>query len=139
MADEAITHALDFLGNNSRGVLTTFRSDGRPAMSPVLAARDDEGRVMVSTRETAYKVKHLRADPRVALLVLNDGFFGAWAQLEGDAEIVDLPEAMELLVDCYRRLSGEHEDWVAFREAMRSQQRVLLRFVVTRAGPTKSG
>jgi PPOX class probable F420-dependent enzyme len=108
-------------------------------MSPVLAAVDDEGRVLVSTRATAYKVAHLRRDPRVALCSLSDGFFGEWAQVEGTAEIVELPDAMELLVDYYRRVSGEHDDWTAYREAMRAEQRVVLRFVITRAGPTVSG
>lgn len=108
-------------------------------MSPVLAALDDEDRVLVSTRTTAYKVGHLRRDPRVALCVLPEGFFGEWVQVEGTAEILELPEAMELLVDYYRRISGEHDDWSAYREAMRAEQRVVVRFAITRAGPTVSG
>jgi PPOX class probable F420-dependent enzyme len=108
-------------------------------MSPVLAAVDDEGRVLVSTRTTAYKTKHVRRDPRVALCVLPDGFFGEWVQVEGTADIVELPAAMELLVDYYRRISGEHDDWAAYREAMRTEQRVVLRFAISRAGPTVSG
>lgn len=128
-----------FLPDHHRGVLSTFRTDGRPAMSPVLAALDDEERVLISTRATAYKVKNLRRDPRAALCVLPHGFFGEWVQVDGTAEIVELPEAMELLVDYYRRVSGEHDDWTAFREAMREEQRVVIRFRISRAGPTVSG
>ena len=82
--------------------MATFRQDGRPAISPVTAAVDAQGRVIVSTRETAMKVKHLRRDPRVALTAFTDRFYGDWVQVEGTAEIVALPEAMDLLVDYYR-------------------------------------
>lgn len=139
MNHDPVATAVGFLADAHRGVLTTFRADGRPALSPVLAAVDDSDRVMVSTRETAYKVKHLRRDPRVALCVFGDGFFGDWVQVEGDAEIVELPEAMELLVDYYRRVGGEHEDWAGYREAMRAERRVLIRFEITRAGPSRAG
>ncbi len=134
-ADQALT----FLRTHPRAVMSTVRSDGRAALSPVLAGVDDQDRVMISTRETAYKVSHLRRDPRIALCVLSDRFFGTWYQVEGVAEIVSLPEAMEPLVDYFRRVSGEHEDWAAYRESMRAEQRVLVRFTVTRAGPLVSG
>jgi PPOX class probable F420-dependent enzyme len=128
-----------FLRSNHRAVLCTFRADGRPAMSPVVVVLDDEGRVVVSTRETAMKTKHLRRDPRIAVCVLNDGFFGGWTQVEGTAEIVELPEAMEVLVDYYRRASGEHEDWDDYRAAMVRDRRVAVRFAIERAGPSVQG
>lgn len=133
------TEAIEFIRSNHRGVLTTFRRDGRPAMSPVLANVDDQGRVQISTRETAMKVKQLRRDPRVALCVFVDKFFGKWVQVEGTAEIVPLPEAMELLVEYYRQTVGEHPDWDEYRASMESEQRVILRFAVERAGPNVSG
>jgi PPOX class probable F420-dependent enzyme len=131
--------ARDFLADHHRAVMATFRSDGRPAMSPVTVAVDDAGRVLVSTRETAMKVKHLRRDPRVALCVMNDAFYGTWAQVEGTAEIVPLPEAMDLLVDYYRRVAGEHPDWDDYRAAMVRDKRVVVRLAIERAGPTKQG
>ena len=133
------TEAQDFLRDNHRAVLATFRSDGRPQLSPVLAVVDDQGRVMVSTRETAIKTKNLRRDPRVSLCVFNDRFFGGWAQVEGEAEIVSLPEAMDLLVDYYRRSAGEHDDWDDYRAAMEQQRRVVVRFAIDRAGPNVEG
>lgn len=138
-SSDPIARAIEFLLEHHYAVLSTLRPDGRPALSPVLAALDAEDRVIVSTRETAYKVRHLRRDPRVALCLLAEGFFGPWFQVEGRAEILELPEAMEPLVDYYRRISGEHDDWSAYREAMRAEQRVLVRFGITRAGPVLSG
>jgi len=131
--------AQEFIRTNHRAVMATFRKDGRPALSPVTVVVDDEGRVMVSTRETAMKVKHLRRDPRVSIAVINDGFYGDWASVEGTAEIIPLPEAMEMLVDYYRRASGEHPDWDDYRAAMERDQRVIVRFAIERAGPTVSG
>jgi len=122
-----------------RAVLVTLRGDGTPQLSPVLAAVDAEGRVLISTRRTAYKVRNLRRDPRLWLCVLPDEFFGRWIQLAGTVEIVELPEAMDGLVDYYRRVAGEHDDWDDYREEMRRQQRVLLRVELTAAGPDRAG
>ena len=131
--------ALEFIREHHHGVMATRRADGLPALSPIACDVDDDGRVVVSTRETAMKVKHIARDPHVAICVLNDGFFGEWVQVEGTAEIVHLPEAMEGLVDYYRRVSGEHPDWDDYRAAMVRDRRVLVRITVTRSGPNRSG
>lgn len=134
-----IAAAQEFIRNNHRAVLATSRKDGRPALSPVLVTLDDDGRVLVSTREPAMKVKHVRRDPRVSAVVMNDGFFGNWVQVEGVAEIVELPEAMALLVEYYRSISGEHPDWDEYRAAMERDRRVVIRFAIDRAGPDVEG
>jgi PPOX class probable F420-dependent enzyme len=134
-----IAEALDFIRTNHQGVLVTFRSDGGLQTSPVVASVDDEGRVVLSTRETAIKVKNLRRDPRATYCAVNDGFYGPWVQVEGRAEIVSLPEALELLVEYYRSVAGEHPDWDDYRAAMAREQRVMVRITVERAGPTRSG
>jgi len=131
--------AAQFLRANHQAVLATIRRDGRPQLSPVTANVDAEGRVVISTRETALKVKHLRRDPRVALTAFTDAFYGDWIQVEGTAEIIALPEAMDLLVDYYRTTSGEHPDWDEYRAAMTEQRRVIVRFAIDRAGPNVSG
>ena len=131
--------ALDFIRKNHQGVMATRRADGLPAMSPIACDVDDDGRVVVSTRETAMKVKHIARDPHVAICVLNAGFFGEWVQVEGTAEVVHLPEAMEGLVDYYRRVSGEHPDWDDYRAAMVRDQRVIVRITPERAGPDRAG
>jgi PPOX class probable F420-dependent enzyme len=134
-----LDEAREVVREQHRAVLATIRNDGSPQLSPVLVAVDDDGHALVSTRETAMKVRNLRRDPRLWLCVLPDGFFGRWVQLEGRAEIVSLPDAMDGLVDYYRRTAGEHDDWDDYRAAMRREQRVLLRVTLTRAGPDRSG
>lgn len=121
-----------------RAVLATARGDGTPQMSPVLAAVDGEGRVVISTRAGSAKVRNLRREPRAWLCVLPDEFFGRWIQVEGAVEIVELPEAMPLLEDYFRRVNGEHEDWEDYRAAMRREERVLLRVELARAGPSST-
>jgi PPOX class probable F420-dependent enzyme len=134
-----LDEAREVIRKQHRAVLATLRHDGTPQMSPVLVAVDDDGRALVSTRETAVKVRNLRRDRRVWLCVLPDDFFGRWVQVEGLAEIVSLPDAMDGLVDYYRRVSGEHENWDDYRAAMERERRVLLRVTLTRAGPDRAG
>jgi PPOX class probable F420-dependent enzyme len=131
--------ARDFLREHPHAVLCTYRRDGRPQLSPIAVAIDDAGDAVVSSRETAIKVKNLRRDPRVSLCVVNDKWYGDWLQLDGTARIVSLPDAMDGLVDYYRRLSGEHPDWDDYRAAMVREQRVLVRVTIERAGPDVSG
>lgn len=128
-----------FIGEHHRAVLATFRQDGRLQLSPVLVGLDAEGFAIISSRETAYKVRNLRRDPRATLCVFEDRFFGQWWQLEGTAEILSLPEAMEPLVAYYRTVVGEHPDWADYRQAMVRERRVLIRLRLERAGPDKSG
>jgi PPOX class probable F420-dependent enzyme len=134
-----VARATEFLSKNPRAVLATMRSDGRPQLSPVVVAVDDDGRVLISTRETAIKARNLARDPRASLCVLNNGFFGEWVQAEGSAELIHLPEALPILEDYYRRISGEHPDWNEYRAAMHRDKRLILRVTIDRAGPDVSG
>jgi len=134
-----VAAALDFVREHHHGVLATMRRDGRPQMSPIAASVDADGRGAISSPETAIKVKNLRRDPRASLCAFNDGFFGDWVQLDGTAEILSLPDAMEHLVEYYRSLSGEHPDWDDYRAAMERDQRLLIRIRVERAGPNVAG
>lgn len=134
-----IDEATEYVRTHHQAVLATLKRDGSPQLSPVTAGVDGEGRVIISTRETAYKVRHVRRDPRVWLCAFPDGFYGQWAQIAGTAEILELPAAMEPLVDYYRGISGEHPDWDDYRAAMERERRVLLRVTVTKAGPAVSG
>ncbi len=134
-----LDEARDFLRTHHRGVLATRRRGGDLQLSPVTVAVDGEGRLVVSSRETAYKVANLRRDPRVTLCVLDDGFFGTWIQVEGTATVVSLPEALEPLVDYYRAVAGEHPDWDDYRRAMEAERRVLVRVALDRAGPDRAG
>jgi len=134
-----LERAREFMRVHHRAVLATRRSDGLPQLSPVTVGVAEDGRVVISTRETAMKTKNLARDPQASLCVMNDRFFGEWVQAEGTAEIIHLPEAMEMLVDYYRRISGEHPDWEDYRNAMRRDRRVIVAITLTRAGPDRGG
>ena len=132
--------ARDYLRTHHRAVMATTRRDGTPQMSPITVSVDGDGFAVVSSRETAVKVKNLRRDPRAWICALPDAFFGeAFVQVEGDVTIVDLPEAMDGLVAYYRSVSGEHPDWDDYRAAMERDQRVLIKVAITRAGPNIAG
>ena len=128
-----------FVASNHRAVLITRRSGGGVQTSPVLVGVDEDGKVVISSSEVLRKVRNLRRDPTATLCVFSDGFFGPWVQIDGTAEIVSLPRAMEGLVDYYRRINGEHPDWDDYRRAMRRDQRVLIRVTIDRAGPSRAG
>jgi len=129
--------ARQFVDQHHRAVLVTFRRDGRPQTSLIAVGVDEAGRLIVSSRERAYKVRNLRRDPRVSFCVVGDDF-GEWIQVDGTATVVSLPEAMEPLVDYYRRTAGEHPDWDDYRRAMERDERVLVRVDIERAGPDRS-
>ena len=134
-----IERAIAFMRDQHRAILATRRSDGSPQLSPIVAAVDDDGRILISTRETAVKARNLARDPRASLCVISDGFYGQWIQVDGTAEIIHLPDALELLVDYYRTVSGEHPDWTEYRSAMQRDQRLIVRVSIQRAGPDVSG
>jgi PPOX class probable F420-dependent enzyme len=135
-----LDEAREFLRSNHRAVMATTRRDGTPQMSPITVSVDSDGFAIVSSRETAMKVKNLRRDPRAWICVFVDSFYGGpFVQVEGDVTIVDLPEAMDGLIDYYRGISGEHPDWDDYRAAMERDQRVLIKLALTRAGPDAAG
>ena len=134
-----LERARDFVRRHHRAVLACRTRDGGIQQSPVLVGVDEEGRLIISSRETAYKTRNLRRDPWAQLCVFTDSFFGDWVVVEGDAEIVSLPDAMEPLVDYFRRLAGEHEDWDEYRRDMERERRVLIRIFPRHAGPDRQG
>jgi PPOX class probable F420-dependent enzyme len=135
-----ISEAVEFVRRNHRGVLAVTRSDGKTQMSPVTGTVDRDGLLIVSSRETAYKVRSLRARPYAAYCGFTEQFIGApWVQVEGPARIIPLPEAMEPLVEYYRSISGEHPDWDDYRAAMERDRRVLIAITPERVGPTVQG
>ena len=87
-----IDEARTFLRNHRHSVLHTFRSDGRPQLSPITHAVDDEGGVLVSSREPAYKVRNLERDPRATVMAMSDDFFGPWVQVDGGGRMAPLGE-----------------------------------------------
>jgi PPOX class probable F420-dependent enzyme len=108
---------LDFVRERHRAVLLTARRDGGPQGSPVACGVDGEGRIVVSTYPDRVKAVNARRDPRVSVVVLSDDFDGPWVQVDGTAEVLDMPEALEPLVEYFRCISGKHPDWEEYRAA----------------------
>lgn len=128
-----------FLRANRRAVLLTRRASGAPQMSPVTYGVDADGRVVVSTYPDRAKAVNLRRDPAASLCVLGEDFDDAWVQVDGTAEVIDLPDSVEPLVEYYRSIAGEHPDWDEYRRAMVAQGKSLLRVTVTGWGPVATG
>ena len=130
---------LEFLRPRRKGLVITMRRDGRPQVSPVACGIDPEGRMIISTYPERAKTRNAERDPRVSVCVLSDDWNGPWVQVDGRAEVLHLPEALEPLVDYYRALAGEHPDWDEYREAMQRQGKSLLRVHIERWGPIATG
>jgi PPOX class probable F420-dependent enzyme len=130
---------LDFVRPRHHGILVTTRADGRPQLSPVTMGVDGEGRIVVSTYPERAKAVNLRRRAEASVLVLSDEFDGEWVQVDGTAEVLDLPDSVEPLVDYYRSISGEHPDWDEYRRAMVDQGKSLVRVTIERWGPVACG
>lgn len=134
-----LAELLDFVRPRHHMVLTTFRRDGSPQSSPVTGGVDEQGRIVISSYPQRAKSANLRRDPRASVTVLSDEFNGAYVQVDGDAEVIALPDAVEPLVDYYRAIAGEHPDWAEYRQAMVDQGKCLIRVTPTAWGPVATG
>jgi PPOX class probable F420-dependent enzyme len=130
---------LEFVRPRHRAILLTRRADGTPQGSPLTCGVDDDGRIVVSTYPERAKTRNARRDERVSLIVLSDDWNGPWVQVDGTAEVLDLPEALEPLVTYYRNIAGEHPDWDEYRAAMTRQGKSLIRITPTHWGPIATG
>jgi PPOX class probable F420-dependent enzyme len=130
---------LEFIRPRHRATLMTRRSDGMPQMSPVTCGVDAEDRIVVSTYPQRAKARNARADDRVSLVVHSDEWDGPYVQVDGTAEVLDMPDALEPLVEYFRSISGEHPDWDDYRDAMQRQNKSLLRITLDRWGPVAEG
>lgn len=130
---------LEFLRPRHRGVLATNRSDGRSQMSPVMYGVDDDGRIVVSTYPARAKARNAHRDQEVSMCVLSDDWEGPYAHVYGRAEVLNMPEALDGLVEYFRCISGEHPDWAEYREAMVRQNKSLIRISITDWGPIATG
>lgn len=139
-ADQVDRAALnDFVRPRHHAVLVTTRADGSPQMSPVTCGLDGEGRIVISSYPQRAKSRNAKRNPKVSVLVLSDEFDDAYVQVDGTAEVLDLPDALEPLVEYFRVISGEHPDWDEYRAAMAKQGKCLIRVTVDRWGPVATG
>jgi PPOX class probable F420-dependent enzyme len=134
-----LEEAREFMRDHHRAVLATRGSGGGIQQSPVLVNVDGEGRAIISSRETAYKVRNLRVDPWAQACVFTNNFFEQWLVVEGRAEVLSLPDAMDPLIDYYKRFPDENPDWDDYRARMERERRVLIRIELERAGPDRWG
>jgi PPOX class probable F420-dependent enzyme len=130
---------LEFLRARHHAVISTTRRDGSPQSSPVAAGIDEQGRVVVATYPERAKAANARRDPAGSALFLSDDWNGPWVQVWGTWEVLDLPDALEPLVDYFRSISGEHPDWEEYRQAMVDQGKSLLRLTIESWGPVATG
>ena len=135
----SLPELLEFIRPRHKMVLTTFRSDGSLQSSPVTGGIDEQGRVVISSYPQRAKCVNIRRNPTASAVILSDEFNGAYVQVDGDAEVIGLPEAVELLVDYYRVIAGEHPDWEEYRRAMADQGKCLIRITPRRWGPVATG
>jgi PPOX class probable F420-dependent enzyme len=134
-----LSELLDFVRPRHRGLLATVRSDGRPQLSPVTCGLTSAGHIVVSTYPERAKIVNARREPNVSICVLSDDWNGPYVQVDGRAEVIDMPDALDGLVEYYRAISGEHPDWDDYRAAMRRQGKSLLRIHIDRWGPVATG
>jgi PPOX class probable F420-dependent enzyme len=134
-----LSELLEFVRPRHHMVLTTFRADGSLQSSPVTGGVDDQGRLVISSYPQRAKSANIRRTPKASVVVLSDEFNGAYVQVDGDAEVIDGPDAVEPLVDYYRAIAGEHPDWDEYREAMRKQGKCLIRVTPRHWGPVATG
>ena len=132
-----IEQALVAARANHQSVLTTLRGDGRPQLSNVLHWADETGVIRISTTADRAKYVNLTRRPWAAVKVDGESFW-SYAVLEGDVElsaVASSPDdaAADELVALYRALSGEHEDWSAYRRSMVEDRRVVIRLTPTHA------
>ena len=135
----ALPELLDFIRPRHWMVLTTFRAGESLQSSPVTGGVDGQGRIVIATYPQRAKSANIRRRPRVSVVVLSDEFNGPYVQVDGSAEVVDLPEAVEGLVDYFRSVAGEHPDWDEYRRAMVDQRKCLIRVTPQRWGPVATG
>ena len=126
-----LTTAMDCVRDRRQGVLTTIRRDGRPQLSNVVYAVDDAGIIRISVTASRAKAKNLQRDPRGSLYVSRDDFW-AYVVIDGEAEITPVAAdpgdaTVDELVELYRSLAGEHDDWDDYRTSMVRDGRLVVR------------
>ena len=131
-----IATAQKFLQENHRACIAVRQTDGWPQMTFVTPGIDPQGRVIIASRGATYKIKHIRRDPRVSMLIFGEQYSGSkFVQIHGTAELIELPQAMEILIDWYKQVRGEHKNWDDYKKQMADEKRVIIRVTIEKVGP----
>jgi PPOX class probable F420-dependent enzyme len=131
-----ISDARKFMQENHRACIAVRQKDGWPQMTFVTPGIDPQGRAIITSRGTTYKIKHIRRDPRVSMLIFGEQYSGSkFVQIRGTAEIIELPEAMDTLIFWYKQVRGEHKNWDDYRKQVHDEKRVIIRVNIEKVGP----
>jgi PPOX class probable F420-dependent enzyme len=135
-----ISDAQKFLRENHHGVLVARKKDGSLQMTLVSPVIDVEGKVIITARDSTYKVKNINRDPRISLLVYGDKFNGSnYIQIDGKAEVIEHPGAMDIVLDWHRQIRGVPDNWDDIRKKTLSEGRIAIRVTIERVGPQSRG
>jgi PPOX class probable F420-dependent enzyme len=131
-----IAEAQEFLKHNHHGVLVARKRDGSLQMTLVSPVMGGDGKVTITARENTYKVKNIRRNPEVSLLVYGDKFNGSnYIQVDGKAEVIPLPQAMDIVLDWHRQIRGEPANWDDIRKKTLAESRIAIRLSIEKVGP----
>ena len=131
-----ITEAQEFLRNAHHGVLVARKKDDSLQMTLVSPVIGDDGKVVITARDSTYKVKNIMRNPQVSLLVYGDKFNGSdYIQVDGKAEVIRHPQAMDIVLDWHRRIRGEPKDWEEIRKKTLAEGRIAIKLTIEKCGP----
>jgi PPOX class probable F420-dependent enzyme len=131
-----MTEAQEFLKDNHHGVLVARKKDGSLQMTLVSPVIGRAGKVVITARDTTFKVKNIRRNPQVSLLVYGDKFNGSnYIQIDGQAEVIPHPEAMEIVLDWHRQIRGEPSNWEEVRRKTLAEGRIAILVTINKVGP----
>ena len=131
-----ISDAQTFLRDNHHGVLVARKKDGSLQMTLVSPVIDSDGKVIITARDSTYKIKNIKRDPRISLLVYGDKFNGSnYIQIDRKAEVIDHPRAMDIVLDWHRQIRGMPDNWDDIRKKTLSERRIVIRVTIEKVGP----
>ena len=131
-----IAEAQEFLKHHHHGVLVTRKKDGSLQMTLVSPVSGHDGKVVITARDTTFKVKNIRRNPQVSLLVYGDRFHGSnYIQIDGHAEVISHPQAMEIVLDWHREIRGEPSSWDEVRRKTLAEGRIAILVAIDKVGP----
>lgn len=124
-----IIDALERAAQYKNATLITLRKDGRAQSSDIVFAVDGNV-IKISVTHDRAKTRNLLRDNR-AVFHLSDP--GSWSYLSIDVRADVSPVAtaaddstVDQLVEVYRAVAGEHDDWDDFRASMVSEGRCVI-------------
>lgn len=131
-----ISEAREFLKDHHRGCLVARKKDGSLQMTLVSPALGADNNVIITARDTTYKVKNIQRNPQISLLVYGEKFNGSdYIQIDGTAEVIPQPQAMDLVLDWHRKIRGEPKSWQEVREKTLAEGRIAIRVTIEKVGP----